>query len=81
MDADNQMRERFETLFMYAEIETLYGMCAMGSRPEEIGEDPERDTDDAAPEEGRWDIDILDPEGEKRVREVAAHIHAMCAGL
>ena len=47
--------------------------------PEAIIDNPVRVTD--TDPVGRWNIDILDPEGEKRVHEVVAHINAMCAEL
>jgi len=92
-DADKQMREEIGTIFDGVNIDTLYGISALGTRlclytvqrgsgdiePEAIIDNPVRVTDTAPV--GRWNIDILDPEGEKRVREVVAHINAMCAGL
>ncbi|PWW74186.1 hypothetical protein C7212DRAFT_299163 [Tuber magnatum] len=92
-DADKQMRERIETIFDSIKIDTLYGISALGTRlcvytipresgdiePRAIVENPDRVTDTAP--EGHWNIDILDPEGEKRVRDVVACVKAMCPEL
>ena len=71
-------------------IEMLYGISTLGTKlclysvqrgrdidPKAIVSNPVQITDTAPV--GRWDVDILDPKGEDRVRELVAHIVAMCA--
>jgi hypothetical protein len=91
--ADKQMRERFEALADKLTIPTLYGVSALGTRlcvyaydketaalqPERIDEDPKR-VNDRAPAH-RWDLDIMAPTGEQRIRELVTHVKDMCAGL
>jgi len=92
-DADKQMRERINTIFDSVKIDTLYGISALGTRlcvyktqresgdiePQGIVENPLRVTDTAPLE--RWNINLLEPEGERRVREIVAHINEMCPEL
>jgi len=88
-DADKQMRERIKTIFDSVKIDTLYGsalgtgLCVYKTQresgdiePQEIVENPRRVTDNAPLE--RWNINLLDAEGERRVREIVAHINEMC---
>jgi hypothetical protein len=91
--ADKQMRERFEALADQLIIPTLYGISALGTRlcvytydketavlqPERIGEDTKR-VNDRAPA-NRWNMDVMTSAGEERIRELVAHVKAMCAGL
>lgn len=74
-------------------IPTLYGLSALGTRicvyeytvanrsltPLRIVPHPELVTD-TAPKE-RWILDILEPQGEARLKEVVGHIKAMVADL
>ncbi|RPA96093.1 hypothetical protein L873DRAFT_1616262, partial [Choiromyces venosus 120613-1] len=85
-EADLQMRERLVPLFEDVEIETLYGASAMGTKlclytldmasrwlkPYVIDSNPEFLTDTAPAD--RWNVDIMTPEGEERLREVVRHI-------
>ncbi|PUU73483.1 hypothetical protein B9Z19DRAFT_1004379 [Tuber borchii] len=85
-DADKQMRERINSMFDSVKIDTLYGISALGTRlcvyktqresgdiePQGIADNLLRVTDTAPLE--RWNLNLLDGEGEKRVREIVAHI-------
>ncbi|KAF8417044.1 hypothetical protein EV426DRAFT_624678 [Tirmania nivea] len=92
-DADLQMRERFEELFDDVEVETLYGISALGTKlciytasketgrllPRKILGDPEFLTDTAPI--NRWDVDIMTSSGEQRLREIVAEVKTMCTKL
>ena len=87
------MRERFEALADQLVIPTLYSISALGTRlcvytydketavlqPERIDEDPKR-VNDRAPA-NRWNMDVMTSVGAERIRELVAHVKAMCAGL
>jgi len=76
-DADLQMRERFENLFDDVEVETLYGISALGTKlciytvsketgrllPKRVPAGPQFVTDTAPI--NRWDVDIMTPDGEQ----------------
>ncbi|KAF8430026.1 hypothetical protein EV426DRAFT_1357 [Tirmania nivea] len=92
-EADLQMRERFKKLFDDVQIKILYGVSAMGTKlciyslnketrrllPNVIPSDPEIVTDTAPID--RWDVDIMTPEGEGRLRQVVDHVRTMCVEL
>jgi hypothetical protein len=91
--ADLQMRESFRNLFDEVEIQTLYGVSAMGTRlciytwcketrrisPRAIPIDPDF-TSDTAPA-NRWSLDLMTAEGEGRFRQVIGHIKEMSSQL
>jgi len=94
IQADNQMRERFIDFCLESNpIPTLYGPSAFGTRfcvyeydiardiltPEHISRHNKLFTD-AAPEKG-WDLDVLEPQGEDRLKEIADQIKVMTAEL
>lgn len=88
--ADQQMREQFTDLFDNVEIETLYGLSAIGTKlciytadkqtgrllPKQNPSSLEFVTDTAPID--RWDIDIMTPEGEERLWQVVSDIKSMC---
>jgi hypothetical protein len=94
-DADVQMRERFFdfTCAGNLPIPKLYGLSILGTRfcvyeyaledrrltPQWIAPHPELFTDTAPME--RWHYDILEAQGEARLREVVEDIKAMVANL
>lgn len=91
--ADKQMRERFEDLGDRVKIPILYGVSAIGTKlcfykyTKETGDlEPElilgsaRRVIDTAPI-NRWDVDILTPQGEQRLREVVGHVKGMCTQM
>ncbi|PWW74330.1 hypothetical protein C7212DRAFT_329035 [Tuber magnatum] len=92
-DADKQSVRELKSFLIASESTTLYGISALGTRlcvyttqqrngdiePEAIVENPARITDTTPA--GCWSIDILEPEGGKRVREVVVYINAMCPEL
>ncbi|RPA96080.1 hypothetical protein L873DRAFT_1262723 [Choiromyces venosus 120613-1] len=92
-EADLEMRERFGRLFEDVEIETLYGASAMGTKlclytldmasrrlePNAIPRNPEFGNDTAPAD--RWNVDIMTPEGEERLREVVRDIKEMLGQL
>lgn len=92
--ADDQMRDRvLDFTAGNIPIPTLYGLSALGTRicvyeyttatgtltPPRIVPHPEIVTV-TAPKE-RWNLDILEPQGEARLKEVVGHIKAMVADL
>jgi len=93
ISADQQMRERFDAFFDEVNIKTLYGISALGTKicvyayetetgkltPEDIERDPKYVTDRAPA--NRWNLDILEPEGEQRMKEIVAHVKEMCGQL
>jgi len=93
-EADDQMRGRFlEFSSGSLPIPTLYGLSALGTRlciyeytvetrtltPPRIIPHPDIVTD-IAPKE-RWDLELFEPQGEARLKQVVDHIKAMVAGL
>jgi len=94
IQADNQMRERFIDFCLESNpIPTLYGLSAFGTRfcvyeydiardiltPEHISRHKKLFTD-AAPEKW-WDLDVLEPQGEDRLKEIVDQIKVMAAKL
>jgi len=94
IQADDQMRDRFLDFRMGSiPIPTLYGLSAFGTRicvyefnvesdiltPERISRHKKMFTD-AAPKEW-WNLDILEPQGEARLKEIVGQIKAMAANL
>ena len=94
IQADNQMRERFIDFCLDGNpIPTLYGLCAFGTRfcvyeydivrdiltPEHIPRHQKLLTD-AAPEKW-WDLDVLEPLGEARLKEIVDQVKVMAAKL
>lgn len=91
--ADQQMRERFDTFAEEVNIAKLYGVSALGTQlcvysydsasgtliPGAIERDPTH-VNDRAPA-AWWDVDIMTPEGEQRLRELVIHVKAMCSQL
>lgn len=92
--ADDQTRDRvLDFTAGSIPIPKLYGLSALGTRfcvyeytvanrsltPTRIVPHPELATD-TAPKE-RWNLDILEPQGEARLKEVVGHIKAMVADL
>lgn len=92
--ADDQMRDRvLDFTAGSIPISKLYGLSALGTRfcvyeytvanrsltPTRIVPHPELATDTASKE--RWNLDILEPQGEARLKEVVGHIKAMVADL
>ena len=90
--ADNQVRERADDFIADGlGIKTVYGVSAIGTRmclyqlsqetreiePPAINNQLHRSID-TVPEKW-WSLDVLSPEGEKRLREVVAHVKMMCA--
>jgi hypothetical protein len=89
-DADEQMRERFESFTQELSIPKLYGISALGTKiclykyevdaqvlfPERIERDPEL-INDTAPID-RWDFNVLEEDGERRLRELVSEIKQMC---
>ncbi|KAF8424967.1 hypothetical protein EV426DRAFT_598019 [Tirmania nivea] len=87
------MRERIVNVFDTVEVDTLYGVSAIGTKfcvyrvntesgyiaPEAIPEDPLR-VNDTAPA-ARWELDIMTAEGRERLLEVVGHIKMMCSQL
>lgn len=80
-------------VFDDVKIPTLYGISAIGTRlslytvsketgyiePEAIPDERVRGKDIAPAD--RWNLDILTPEGEERLREVVANVKTMCEEL
>ena len=91
--ADREMRNRFDDFIESVEIQTFYGISAIGTNlcvytqdrktgyvlPELIPDD-RRYSIDIAPA-NRWNLDVLTPQGEERLRNVATHVKTMCAEL
>jgi hypothetical protein len=91
--ADGQMRQQFEALVDQLTIPTLYGISALGTQlcvytydketralhPKRIDKDLKRIIDRAPA--NRWDIDLMTPAGAVRIRELVAHVKALCAEL
>ncbi|KAF9648959.1 hypothetical protein BDM02DRAFT_3143411 [Thelephora ganbajun] len=93
--ADEQIRSRMGDLVSKCPLETLHAVSAMGTKlcfysldtthddvdivPAAIPRHPTR-VNDTAPE-GRWALDILDPAGEGRLREITQEITDGCAAL
>ena len=92
--ADNQVRERAHDFIADGlAINTVYGVSAIGTRmclyslsqetgniePAAINNQHQRNIDTAPGE--WWNLDVLSPEGEQRLREVVAHVKLMCAQL
>ncbi|KIJ47964.1 hypothetical protein M422DRAFT_28505, partial [Sphaerobolus stellatus SS14] len=93
--ADEQIRSRMVDLVEACPLETLYAVCALGTKlcfyslnttdnkvqivPAAIPRDPAR-INDTAPK-NRWDCDILEPVGEGRLREIVQTIIDECAAL
>ncbi|RPB00819.1 hypothetical protein L873DRAFT_1678987 [Choiromyces venosus 120613-1] len=90
---DKQMRERFEDLGDRVEIPILHGVSAIGTkfcfykytkatRALEPGRIPgsSRMVVDAA-SINRWNVDILTPQGEQRLREVVGNVKGMCTQM
>ncbi|KAJ7583191.1 hypothetical protein C8J56DRAFT_953307, partial [Mycena floridula] len=89
--ADEQMRERFEALASKLRIGKLYGISALGTKiciytydavsdelsPPRIQRDVMR-INDRAPAD-RWNLDILQPDGEARMRGLVNEVKAMCS--
>ncbi|KAH9954090.1 hypothetical protein BC827DRAFT_1348802 [Russula dissimulans] len=87
--ADKQIRRRLVDLSELTPLPILYGISAVGTRlcfhefekasrrttPRFIPRDPEFATD-VAPL-GRWDCDVLEADGEQRLRALATHIRGM----
>jgi hypothetical protein len=93
-EADDQMRSRFLDFNAGSNpIPTLYGLSALGTRfsvyeytvanraltPTRILPHAELLTD-TAPRQ-RWNLDILEPQGEARLKDIVGHIKAMVADL
>jgi hypothetical protein len=89
--ADQQMRDRFVTIIgRTLVIPKLYGISAMGTRfsvyeynqetnmllPPSIARDAMYVTD-VAPAE-RWNYELLEDDGEKKMRELVVEVKAMC---
>ncbi|KAH9957035.1 hypothetical protein BC827DRAFT_1228390 [Russula dissimulans] len=93
--ADRQIRNRLVDLWKvwHTPLPILYGISAVGTRlcfyefekasrrttPRFIPSDPEFATD-VAPQE-RWDCDVLEADGEQRLRALATHIIEACERL
>lgn len=91
--ADKQMRESFEDLGERVKIPILHGVSAIGNklcfykytkvtRVLEPALIPGSITMliDTAPS-NRWDVDLLTPQGEQRLREVVGYVKGMCAQM
>ena len=88
--ADQQMRERVNTLRNDIEIPILYGVSAIGTKlcfykytkstrqlePKRLN-DNDTFVVDTAPRE-RWDVDVLTDEGERKFRDVIGDVKRMC---
>jgi hypothetical protein len=88
--ADFHMREWFKYFTWDTPVETMYGISAIGTKlciytlnkaarilfPKPI-RGRKKLAIGMAPKD-RWDLDILTPEGEQRLREVVAHVKEMC---
>ncbi|KAH9957031.1 hypothetical protein BC827DRAFT_1228374 [Russula dissimulans] len=91
--ADRQIRNRLVDLEGHTPLPILYGISAVGTRlcfyefekasrrttPRFIPSDLEFATD-VAPQE-RWDCDVLEADGEQRLRALATHIIEACERL
>ncbi|KAI6031115.1 hypothetical protein PISMIDRAFT_671722 [Pisolithus microcarpus 441] len=91
--ADKQMRDRLADLLERALLPVLHGISAIGTKlcfyklekascritPRRITNNPEY-TIDVAPRD-RWDCDILEAEGEQRLRSLVAQITEACKCL
>ncbi|KZT03151.1 uncharacterized protein LAESUDRAFT_660259 [Laetiporus sulphureus 93-53] len=91
--ADRQVRRRLVDLSGRALLPVLYGISAMGTKlcfyefetaprrmtPRRIPSDPELTTD-VAPKE-QWDCDVLEADGEQRLRALARQITEACERL
>jgi len=91
--ADRQIRDRLVDLAEHTPLPILYGISAVGTRlcfyefekasrrmtPRFIPSDIETATD-VAPVE-RWDCDVLEADGEQRLRALATHIIEACEHL
>ncbi|KAI5795334.1 hypothetical protein DFH27DRAFT_484564 [Peziza echinospora] len=89
--ADRQMRGRFSDFIESVEIPTIYGLSAIGTnlciytqdretgyiQPELILGDRDYSIDIAPA--NRWNLDVLTPQGEEQLRNVATHVKNMCA--
>lgn len=88
-DADRQMRREIERLSTELTIPTLYGVSAIGTKicvytydsesgmitPDAIQQDAGRGDDKALAD--RWDVDVMEPEGEQRILEVVNRVKEM----
>ncbi|KAI0290130.1 hypothetical protein BC826DRAFT_1106614 [Russula brevipes] len=91
--ADRQIRRRLIDLSERAPLAILHGISAIGTKlcfyefenarkrmtPRRIPCDPEFTIDVAPPE--RWDCDVLEADGEQRLRALAAQITEACERL
>ncbi|KAI9573376.1 hypothetical protein HD554DRAFT_2055464 [Boletus coccyginus] len=80
--ADGQMRRLFSDLGQNLDIPTLHGICAFGTRLSfyEYDSATQSMQPQVAPI-GRWDCDVLQPEGADRLKGVAEKVKDMCAQL
>ena len=94
--ADRQMQNRFDDFIESVEIQTFYGISAIGTSlcvytqdrktgyvlPELIPSNRRNlgYSVDTAPA-NRWNLDVLTPQGEERLRNVATHVKTMCTEL
>ncbi|KAF8340596.1 uncharacterized protein EI90DRAFT_3036117 [Cantharellus anzutake] len=81
------MREGFLDFTSNIPIPTLYGLSALGTRfcvykytVADRSVIPPRIPPGVAPKE-RWDFDLLEAEGEARLKGIVTHIKAMVAAL
>ena len=91
--ADKQMRKRYKDLGCRVEIPILYGMSALGTKvcfytydkgtrsilPRTIKDDGDLVIDTAPTD--HWSLDVMMPDGERKLREVVNQVKAMCAQL
>ena len=91
--ADKQMRKRYKDLGRSVEIPILYGMSALGTKvsfytydkgtrsilPKTIKDDGDVVIDTAPAD--HWSLDVMTPDGERKLREVVNQVKVMCAQL
>jgi len=91
--ADEQMRQWFDALYDKLSIPTLYGVSALGTKlcfylydsqtgtltPPAIERDPIV-ANDRAPAD-RWNLDVMESDGEQRMKEIVALVKKMCEEL
>ncbi|KAF8066874.1 hypothetical protein FPV67DRAFT_1496794 [Lyophyllum atratum] len=92
--ADHEMREKFERLVSELKIPKLYGLNAMGPRfavyeftantgvldpePQAMARHSRLDIGDDIAPASRWDYNLLESEGEEKMREVVKKVKDMC---
>jgi hypothetical protein len=93
--ADTQMRQRFDQMLPICAIPRLYGLSLLGTSLRVYSGD--KVTGEVTPHfvgrpnvdrilpldflEGRWDLDILSPDGLKKIQEIVAYIKVEAAKI